>query len=828
MVGVVGKKVAVPPALARHVLLLAEREELFSWLAKHPDDECTAIIVFREEQEVARFNASLEALVASSTAGGDGPRGTGFDRSPTPDQSPGADPAPMFDPFLPRVSLVACFPDFFPRDPALTRVFDYVLLHPLDNVDLSSLISHVGELRARNYDLRREAYFKSVIAGRVVERLEELKESVASSGEKDFYYAVDNRGIVRLMSRPMAEKLGYKPDEVVGRHFSSFLWKQADTETRAFTERRTGTRRIRGTPVKLKNKQGDYDEFVISAEGVHLPPVQRDAERCPFRAYLGTVGNTSGPQGAEPDIDVFSRSFIPLFIYDAAGGVLQVNKGFEEFSGYRHEEVRNRTPDFFECSEVDGFSFYSRRMEQTRHLVYNTFFIDRAGNRRLCEASIDRIDIGARSFYVGVYNDISGLMKFFETAEILFQLSWAIEKSGSLRELLEKIARRCVSLLEVPFIGIVVKNDRGKLIEHYHLASSESKLDPEELRSAASACLGPHVQRVFKYGKPLSCTRDLLPEKCGFLSEEEAGVFVITPLVTGGGMQGCFITAHPERNAHAAQVLRLLDMICVVITTGIQRYMLEGRLRKSHQELEQRVEERTAELQDFVYTVSHDLKSPLHAARGFTEMIREKLAGQLRTEDDAFMLRRLEENISQCIAMIDHLLILSRLGTSEMEIETVDLKSIIQDYVLEHQALKRQQADIDVQMDGDLPKIRGDRKRLMQLFTNLFDNSIKYRRGSTVSITISARHENGWAEIAVRDNGQGIETEELTKVFKIFYRGRNADHGGAEGTGVGLAIARKIVEQHGGAIRIESRPGEGTTVLLTLPAAGGKAVSPGR
>jgi PAS domain S-box-containing protein len=806
LIGVEKGTVKIPSSLAPQVVYLAKPHDLFSRLEAHPGEECTAVIRFGGEDELSRFNASLRELVCTAFPEETLPGSPGL---PPPSPGPSSVPAGHI---LPRVALVACFPDFFPRDPAQARAFDYVVLHPLEQVDISSLVSHVSVLREHAYEIRREMYFKSVIADLLVERLQHLQDGAGLSGSGGFYYAVDTRGIVRMMSGRMAEKLGYSRDEVVGRHIDTFMREPEKEEARAFTERRTGDRRSRGILVEIRNSRGGYEEFVIDALGVHLPPVGRP-ERYPFREHLGTVGVASGPA-----LDVFSRSFIPLFIYDESAGKLQVNRGFEEFSGYRRDEVRDKTPDFFESAEVDGFSFYSGRMKETGHLAYNTFFIDRGGTRRLCEASIDRLDIGGRTFYVRVYNDISGLMKFFETAEILFQLSWAIERSGTLLELLEKIARRCASLLEVPFMGMVVRNDQGDLLQHYHLASRGVAPGPEQLRYQASACLGPLVEQVFKHGKSLSCTREVLGEPCRFLPEDEAGVFVLTPLAAGSEVQGCFITAHPERNAHAVQVLRLLDMLSAVITTGIQRYLLEDRLRKSYQELEQRVEERTAELQDFVYTVSHDLKSPLHAARGFAEMIGERLSGKLSSEEDLFVLRRLDGNITQSIAMIDHLLTLSRLGTSEMEIDTVDLKSIIQDFVLEHQALN-QGVSLDVQMDEDLPAIQGDRKRLLQLFNNLFDNSVKYRRTRTVSISVSARVDNGWATISVRDEGEGIAREDLSQVFKMFYRGRNACKGSAEGSGVGLAIARKIVEQHGGSIRIESNPGEGTTVVLTLPAA---------
>jgi signal transduction histidine kinase len=169
--------------------------------------------------------------------------------------------------------------------------------------------------------------------------------------------------------------------------------------------------------------------------------------------------------------------------------------------------------------------------------------------------------------------------------------------------------------------------------------------------------------------------------------------------------------------------------------------------------------------------------------------------------------------------MLDTLLVLSRLGTRSSQPEPCDLEAMINDYIIERKALNKDESlSFDVAMDMDIPEIIADRSRMVQLFTNIVDNAIKYRRGNTVSLTITGREKAGGVEIAFRDRGIGIHEKDLPRVFSIFFRGCNA--AGSDqlfGWGVGLTIVKKIVEQQGGNVEIRSIIDEGTEVVIFLP-----------
>jgi signal transduction histidine kinase len=190
----------------------------------------------------------------------------------------------------------------------------------------------------------------------------------------------------------------------------------------------------------------------------------------------------------------------------------------------------------------------------------------------------------------------------------------------------------------------------------------------------------------------------------------------------------------------------------------------------------------------------------------------------MKTEEDAFIVRRVEENIEHALNMIDQLLKLSRIGTRELRFEKVDLNTVVNDYFVEHKALSKGAAKVRLMIKGALPEIIADRGRMIQLFTNVFDNSVKYMKGDNVTINVSGKKAGSRVKITIEDNGIGIHERDLPNIFNIFYRGRIDVEGQySEGAGVGLAIVKKIVEQHEGGIAIKSVPSKGTRVTVDLP-----------
>lgn len=247
----------------------------------------------------------------------------------------------------------------------------------------------------------------------------------------------------------------------------------------------------------------------------------------------------------------------------------------------------------------------------------------------------------------------------------------------------------------------------------------------------------------------------------------------------------------------------------------------ERKLADFNQELEARVKQRTRELQEanwelesFTYSVAHDLRAPLRAMRGFSEILLEENADQLDKTALSY-LRRIYDGGKQMNELINDLLGLSHLGRRQMDLQQVNLSEIAnQTFAL----LVENQDHLDVQFSADLGSdILADRTLVQLLFTNLIDNAIKYSRSDEkIIIEMGIEKIESDTTYFIRDNGIGFEMEYAEKIFAPFQRLHNAEE--YSGSGIGLAIVKRIVRLHNGRVWAISQRGEGTTIYFTLNA----------
>jgi PAS domain S-box-containing protein len=221
------------------------------------------------------------------------------------------------------------------------------------------------------------------------------------------------------------------------------------------------------------------------------------------------------------------------------------------------------------------------------------------------------------------------------------------------------------------------------------------------------------------------------------------------------------------------------------------------------------------ELQRFAYVASHDLQEPLRSIVSFSQLLERRYRGRLDEEADEY-IAFIVEGGNRMQRLIRDLLQVSRVETRAKEPVPTDPGAVLAGALaLLDSSLA--EAGATVTVDG-LPTVMADAAQLEQVLVNLIGNAIKYRReGVPPEIAVSARRLDSMVEFAVRDNGIGIEAEYFDRIFEMFRRLHT--HDAYEGTGIGLAVVKKIVERHGGRVRVESTPGEGTTFFFTLPAA---------
>lgn len=272
------------------------------------------------------------------------------------------------------------------------------------------------------------------------------------------------------------------------------------------------------------------------------------------------------------------------------------------------------------------------------------------------------------------------------------------------------------------------------------------------------------------------------------------------------------MTLHPNASGYISRAV-------VFFLLGGLLGMYSDRLRKAREEVaaqNRELERSNAELAQFADLASHDLQEPLRVIRGFVELLARRYRGQLDEDADKFIASTLS-GVDRMQSLIEAFLSYSRVGNSHAKLQTVDTAALVRKV----EARVRESAEGgDLELAAvALPRVQGDPVLLEQLFDNLITNAVKFSDSPEPQVKVSAARENGTWLFAVADDGPGVDPAQRERIFEMFKR----LHGESmPGTGIGLAICKRITELHGGRIWVESEEGNGSTFKFTL--AGDRAV----
>lgn len=489
----------------------------------------------------------------------------------------------------------------------------------------------------------------------------------------------------------------------------------------------------------------------------------------------------------------------------------------------------------------------------------------------LGRATAVRDDNGKISHWIGTNTDIHEQKRQSQNQRFLLEAAEELSKTLDYRRTLQTITRLCVPEV-ADWCSIELLDDKGGFeqvaLAHVNpkkveMAKEFRKRNPMKVDDPTGV---PNVVRTGKTEAYLHIDTATLeatiddPKTLKILKDLQLRSIIVAPIRVKGRVEGAvtFIASesglyYSENDIYMAEELAgriSLAMTNALLFEEVQTELartkeLERALIEEKEALESRVKSRTRqlqetneglqaevvrrrtaevelqrsnqELQDFAYAASHDLQEPLRKIQAFGDILENEYGDRLG--DGAEYLSRMHAAATRMSKLIEDLLSFSRVTTKQPEPSKIDLNDILDDVLSDLENLiKRSEGKVTV---GELPTVLADPTHMRQLFQNLIANALKFHREGVnpeveVSCAISKQNDKMY-EIVVSDNGIGFDKKYAERIFGVFQRLHGRDS--YEGTGIGLAICRKIVTRYGGTITAEGRPGKGTTFTINLPIA---------
>ncbi|MBD0361610.1 MAG: PAS domain S-box protein [Coleofasciculus sp. C3-bin4] len=510
---------------------------------------------------------------------------------------------------------------------------------------------------------------------------------------------------------------------------------------------------------------------------------------------------------------IFDYVPVMLDFYDSQGKLKWINRQWEQTLGWKIEEIQERDilAEFYPEPEyrqyvINFIQFAEQAWGDFKTRVRDGRVIDTTwANVKLSDGSI-----------IGIGQDITErkqaeeeLQRQIRYQQLLAEITLRIRESLQIEVILNTTVTELQQLLQADRVLFyrLLPNCNGKVVAEAVVAGWQSLLG----RELVNHCFeGEYLQQ---YQQQIHAWPDV--EQAGFLPchlerlrQFKIKANLIVPIFLKDKIWGMLFVhqCSAPRQWHQFEVDLLQQLANQLSIALAQAELLEQETCYS-----QDLARSNAELEQFAYVASHDLQEPLRTLASYAKLLSRRYSGQLDDRADRFIQYIVEEAL-RMQALINDLLRYSRVGRQAQNFAPCDTRAVFDMVVSRLQdAIATSGATVTC---GVLPTVMADERQLVQLFQNLIGNAIKYRSQEPPVVQVAAVRQEGQWLFWVRDNGIGIDPKYAERIFVIFQRLHTQEE--YSGTGIGLAIAAKIVERHGGRIWVESESGQGATFYFTL------------
>jgi PAS domain S-box-containing protein len=499
------------------------------------------------------------------------------------------------------------------------------------------------------------------------------------------------------------------------------------------------------------------------------------------------------------------------------------NRAAEEGTGLKREQVlgKNVFEVFPNAQDAELGEKYRLAMEKRAFQSFETSYRDERFEAWF-DIRIYPTDSGISVFF----QDITQNKRQQQQKEMLMEVSHVINVAPHLDELCLNAGERIAAFMEIPpkFVCIYRYDQRSSLLHLMAPSLLDVRVDPEvEHQIVHEKTTTIAVQTAI--ARKVVVTDELSRSSIAayFLSETTAlklKTLISLPLMVQNELQGVLEVLSPKVDQYVQEELKLLSIIANELSIGMSRKRLMDEITIKNIELEnekKRTDDANETLKRFLATFSHELRAPLNAIVGFSDILTSDLRAVPPEKVNDFM-KNINESGKHLQGLINDILDLSKIEAGKMELH---LDAYPVSYFVEsvqrvmQAALQQKQAKLAFDISPDVEQLVVDQTRFKQILVNLVSNAIKYSN-KLGTVTVSVRRFINEIEIEVRDQGVGIKPEDMARLFTAFQQGKNA-RVSSEGTGLGLVISKRLVELHGGQIWVDSEWGKGSTFRFRIP-----------